>query len=65
MPSHTKTEQDKNKRRAKAKPKKAPKKVKKAKKVNRAATFAERLGWTTNTEDISLRGNLQPACEEE
>lgn len=64
MPSHTKTERAK-KTPKKKKPKvRKPKKRMEVKKSAEVATFAERMGWTCNTEEIQLKGNLQPTVEE-
>ena len=65
MPSHTKTERAKKKRKSVAKPKKTAKKAKKEKKPKRVASFAEKMGWTTNTEEIELKGVLQPTINNE
>jgi len=59
MPSHTETERAKRPKKAKTS-KKQPKKTKKAKRV---ASMAEQMGWTSDTENIVLRGSLQPSFE--
>ena len=59
MPSHTEKERSKNP----IAPKKAKTPKKKAKKSKRPKTMAEQMGWTSDTENIYLRGNLQPSIE--
>ncbi|MEK0324718.1 MAG: hypothetical protein QQN63_03360 [Nitrosopumilus sp.] len=60
MPSHTKKERSKQPKTVK-RPKK---KVQQAKKPKRSMSMAERMGWTVNTQEIALRGNLQPTVDE-
>ena len=65
MPEHTRTERAKQPKKVKKE-----KKVKKVNKVKKAAntpkrsmTMAERMGWTTNTQEIVLKGDLRPTVD--
>lgn len=59
MPNDTKKERAKQ-------PKKTKKKVKQAKRATtpkRSMSMAERMGWTVNTQEIALKGDLEPTTD--
>ena len=57
MPAHTKTERKKQPKKVKKtpKPKKRPKRS-----AQSEVTFASRMGWTVNLQNVELRGDLLP-----